>query len=348
MGYLIMTRINRLREKLNENQGIIISNPANAFYLSEIKSSNITLYITKNKTFLFTDFRYKEIAEQNKQGFETITDKNILNCDFLGEEPEILLETDYITYDCYKKLAERYNKIKLIPADNLVTNLRLIKSEAEISNIKRACEIAENAYLKTLPDIKEGMTELSLKALLQYNMLFTPSFDTIVLFGEASSVPHGESSDRKLKLGDTILMDFGCFYNGYASDMTRTIFFGQPSSAQKKAYTTVLSAHERAVEFIAGNKKCSEIDKEARDYIDNSGYKGLFGHSLGHGLGIDIHEAPRLTTKTDDVLNENMIFTIEPGIYIEKNFGIRIENTYVLSENTAKSLMNVEKSLTIL
>ena len=152
----------------------------------------------------------------------------------------------------------------------------------------------------------------------------------------------------KLKYGDTILMDFGCFYNGYASDMTRTIFFGQASSFQIKAYNTVLTAHEKAVEFICESKECAKIDLKAREYIDNSGYKGMFGHSLGHGVGMDIHELPRLSSKADDTLSENMVFTIEPGIYIEKNFGIRIENTYVLSENKAKSLMNVEKSLTIL
>ena len=345
-----MTRIEKLREKLNNNQGIIVSNPSNAFYLSEIKSSNITLYITKEKSLLFTDFRYKEIAEKNEYGFTTITDKSVLKnlSDFITGETEILIETDYITHDYFKKLSEKHENLNFISANNPIADLRLIKDKAEISNIKKACEIAGNAYLKTLPDIKEGMTELELKALLQYNMVLTPSFDTIVLFGENSSVPHGESSNRKLKYGDIILMDFGCFYNGYASDMTRTVFFGKPTDEQKKAYNTVLKAHEMAVEFTKECRKCAKIDGIAREYIDNSGYKNLFGHSLGHGVGIDIHEQPRLTSKADDELKENMIFTIEPGIYIEGNFGIRIENTYVFYENTANSLMNVEKSLTIL
>jgi len=339
-----MERINRLRKKLNKNQGIIISNPANAYYFSEIKSSNITLYISKEKAYLFTDFRYKEIAENNKHGFIAITKQSNIE-EFTEAETEILVETDYITHDNYEKLS---GKLNIISAKSIMSDLRLIKDETEISNIKKACEIAENAYVKTLKDIKEGMTELELKALLQYNMILTPSFDTIVLFGENSSIPHGESGDRRLKHGDTILMDFGCFYNGYASDMTRTVFFGTPSNEQKKAYSTVLKSHEMAVEFIEANRECSKIDQMAREYIENEGYKGLFGHSLGHGVGIDIHELPRLSQKSDDLLKENMVFTVEPGIYIEKNFGIRIENTYVLGENKAKSLMNVEKCLTIL
>ena len=348
-----MTRINKLREKLNKNEGIIVSNPSNAFYLSEIRSSNITLYITKEKAILFTDFRYKELAEKNKYGFSVVSDKDFLSSfsRFLSDEAEILVENDYITLDFYEKLNKKckeHKNIKFLSAKNIINDLRIIKDEDEISNIKKACETAENAYLITLPDIKEGMTELELKALLQYNMMLTPSFDTIVLFGGNSSLPHGVSGERILKNGDAILMDFGCFYNGYASDMTRTVFFGNPSEDQKKIYKTVLKAHEIAAEFISDSKDCSKIDRVAREYIDNAGYRGLFGHSLGHGVGIDIHESPGLMTKSVEMLKENMVFTIEPGIYIEKNFGVRIENTYVLAENTAKSLINVEKSLTIL
>ena len=343
-------RLKKLREKIKDYDGIIISNPINAKYFTGITSSNITLFITKKESFLFTDFRYKELAQINSAGFEVVWENNAFAnlCDCVSDKKSILIETDYITYDYYSRLTEKFPSHAFIPTKNIISDLRIIKDATELEYIKKACEIADNAYAKTLPLVKEGMTELELKSILEYNMKVNPSFDTIVLFGSNTSLPHGQPSDRKLKNNDIILMDFGSLVGGYGSDMTRTIFFGKLSSERKKAYDTVLEAHKLAVAKIEENLKCSEADKEARDYINNCGYVGCFGHSLGHGIGLDLHELPYLSEKSENIFKENMTFTIEPGIYIENQFGIRIENSYCLSSSGLISMTSSDKNITII
>jgi Xaa-Pro aminopeptidase len=348
----MLNRIQKLRDKIGE-QGIIISNPTNALYFSGINSSNITLYISKDQLFLITDFRYKEVAEKNKYGFVVLTQKKIIeSLKDIGIAKEVLLETDFLTYDSYGDYTANFENTKFFPANNIILELRIIKEDIEIEYMKMAQEISDKAYSKTLSEIKEGMTELELKALLDYNMSVLGSvktaFDTIVLFSENSSSPHGVPTNRKLKKGDNVLIDFGATYNNYCSDMTRTFFYGSVCDEYKKAYNAVLEAHTLALNSVLLAGQCEQTDKIARDFLDNSGYKGLFGHSLGHGVGLFIHESPRLSPKSTDVFEENMVFTIEPGIYIEKKIGIRIENTYYLAQNGVFSLTNVEKTLTIL
>lgn len=348
----MLNRIQKLREKIGD-KGIIISNPTNAIYFSGINASNITLYITKDELYLITDFRYKELAEQNEYGFVVLTKKKIIeSLKDIGLLKKVYIETDYLTYNSYSEYTKNFSDTEFLSADNIILDLRVIKEEIEIEYMKKAQEISDKAYLKTILEIKEGMTELELKALLEYNMSILGSkktaFETIVLFSENTSYPHGVPTDKKLKKGDNIIIDFGATYNNYCSDMTRTIFFGGACLEYKKAYNAVLEAHILALGSVFINEKCEKVDTLARDFLDNKGYKGLFGHSLGHGVGLFIHESPILSARSTDIFLENMVFTIEPGIYIEKKFGIRIENTYFLAKNGVFSLTNVEKALTIL
>lgn len=346
------SRIEKLRAKMGD-MGIIISNPINALYFSGINSSNITLYITKNELFLITDFRYKEASEKNECGFAVLTEKSAIeSLKEIGLQKKVFIEADFLTYNAYNEYSQNFRETSFIPADSIISELRVIKEEVEIDYMKKAQQISDMAYIKTISQIKEGMTELDLKALLDYNIAISGSaksaFDTIVLFSENSSSPHGVPTNRKLKNKDNILIDFGATYNHYCSDMTRTIFFGGASEEDKKVYHAVLESHKLAVEAVKLGEQCDKTDKVARDFLDNAGYKGMFGHSLGHGVGLFIHENPRVSPKSTNVFQENMVFTIEPGVYIERKIGIRIENTYYLAKNGVFSLTNVEKTLTIL
>jgi Xaa-Pro aminopeptidase len=209
--------------------------------------------------------------------------------------------------------------------------------------------IAEDAFIELLPEIKEGMTEMEVAALLEYKMRRLGAqeiaFDTIVAFGAHASVPHYETGLTKLKFGDEILIDFGCKVNGYCSDITRTFLFGDDGKHEdfKKAYACVLAAHNLAKEKIVVGVTGKEADAIARNYLIEQGYGDLFTHSLGHGVGLNIHEAPSISPKGDTVLENGMVFSIEPGVYLEGEFGIRIEDTVTLENGKCKSLMNEGK-----
>lgn len=345
-------RIKKLLEKISDKEGILVSNPTNCYYLSGIRSSNINLYITKNEKYLITDFRYAEIAEKNQAGFKVLSDIGLFS--YLKEiitENKVYIEADYISHEFFLKLKENL-KVDFLLLGNIVNDMRAIKDDYEIDCIKKSQEISDKAFEETLPLFYEGVTEKEIKAELEYHMAKygseKPSFDTIVLFGNHTSLPHGEAGERKLKNRDIILIDFGSTYSGYCSDNTRTFFFGKPDEEIIKAYNHVLEAHKLARDFIKVGTYGKNADKKARDFLNKNGYENLFGHSLGHGVGLEIHENVRLSPKSEDILLENMIFSIEPGIYFENKFGIRIEDIYLLKKDSVKSLTTLNKELLIL
>ena len=348
-----MERIKKLTDMLSKDEGILITNPKNAFYFSGIKSSNISLYITKNKKYLITDFRYYETALKNRGGFKVLWEKKLT--DYIGKiitEKTVYVETDYLTYDKYISIKNN-TTADLKKCGDMIKNLRIIKDDKEIENIKKAQSIADRAFEKVLDSIKPGITEIELKRALEYNMAVLGSpkaaFDTIVLFGKNTSLPHGEPSDNKLLENDIILMDFGCVYNGYCSDITRTFFIGKPSEKMLKAYDDVLYAHKFARDSINSGMNAEDVDRFARDYLYETGYEGLFGHALGHGVGLDVHEAPTLSPKSKDILEKNMIFSIEPGVYFNDSFGIRIEDLYYINnDGKPVSFTSLSKNLLII
>lgn len=346
-------RLENLRKNLKEGAGILVSDPANAFYFTGIRSSNIHLYITAERAFLLTDFRYRVAAEANEAGFLVLTEGSLVTkLKEIVSEKSVYVEKQYLTVSFYKMLKDQLKGISFLNVKNMITNLRVIKDASEISKLKQAQEIADKAYTELFPFIKEGVSELELKAELEYRMAKLgakkTSFDTIVLFGERAAMPHGEPSGRTLKHGDVVLCDFGCVCDGYCSDVTRTVFFGKASDAAKKAYETVLKAHQMAAEFIRVDKSCADADGVARSYIEEQGYKGLFGHSLGHGVGLMVHEAPSLSQSGKEIFQNGMVFSNEPGVYLPGEFGIRIEDTCYLWENRLFSTTKLPKELAIL
>ncbi len=345
-------RINKLIENLNDNQGILITNEKNCFYFSGINSSNICLYITKSKRFLMTDFRYLEVSLKNKGNFEVLWKKRRI--DFLKEfvtEDEVFFETDNLTFDEFEEYKNILN-CKILKIEDKIKKIRLYKDDEEISYINEAQKIADKAFLNTLDKIKVGMSEKELRAELEYEMAVLgsekSSFDTIVLFGKNTSLPHGEPGNTILEKNDIILIDFGATYKGYCSDTTRTFFIGTPNEKMLRAYNDVNEAHSLAFSFIKKNVNASLADKTARDFLDKNGYENLFGHSLGHGTGLDIHESPTLSLNSLDVLENGMTFSVEPGVYFENEFGIRIENLCYLKDGKPMSFTNLSRDLLIL
>ncbi|MBF8982648.1 aminopeptidase P family protein [Lutibacter sp. B2] len=347
-------RISKFKEILKEKKldGGIIYKPENRRYMSGFTGSSGYVLITADKTFFITDFRYIEQSKSECKEYEIIehNDKhtiysilNDLNLNSLG------FEEDFVTYNQYKEFKEKLNKTKLIPLDGAISSLRIIKYEDEVASIEKAASIADDAFKHICGYIKPGITEKEVAIELEFYMkrkgASATSFDTIVASGVRSSLPHGIASDKVIQNGDFITMDFGCIYNGYCSDMTRTVVLGKASDKQKEIYNIVLEAQTKALEAIKPERDCVEIDKVARDIIKSKGFGEYFGHGLGHGVGLEVHENPRLSPTSKDLLKPGMVVTDEPGIYIPDFGGVRIEDLVLVTQTNHKVLSKSPKEL---
>lgn len=311
--------------------------------------------VTKDTTYFVVDNRYLKAAEKAllRKGVKVI----------LGSDYSKLREIVADTAD--KRVGVDFTKITLAGFESLKAlgyeyvdisgELRLmmsVKTSEELKLIKKACEIAERSWKEVLPFIEEGITEKQLAAELEYsfraNGASGTSFDTIVAFGKNAAVPHHETGDTKLKLNECVLMDFGCIYKGYCSDMTRTMFYGEPSEEFEKAYLAVLLAHKTAAEKITAGVSGKDADGYAREVLDSLGYGKYFTHSLGHGIGVNIHEYPTLSPKGDALLENGMVFSNEPGVYLNGKFGIRIEDSCYLDGGKYHTFMKDDKSLIVI
>ena len=265
-------------------------------------------------------------------------------------------ESKRMSFFQYKEIADEINQkglsVEMIPTDNMVENLRVIKDETEIEKTRKALRIAENAFSETLNALKPGMTEKEVAWILEVKMreagADTLSFPTICAAGPNSALPHAIPEDRVIKKGEPLLFDWGVRLNGYCSDTSRTIFIGKPDEKFVLLYETVREAQKRAMDAVKPGKSGIEIDRIARSYIDDMGYKDKFGHGLGHGTGLAVHEGPRLSPLSDATLTPGMIVTVEPGIYIENYGGVRIENQVVVRENGAEILNSLDTKLVTL
>jgi len=322
-------------------------------YLTGFESSFGYVLSDKNGSSFYTDPRYTEGAATALNGtdIEVKTFQGTLQ-DLLKPYKQVAVPLSRTLYPEWKKLSDM--GLELVDSTPAFIEAMAVKQQYELENIKKACEITDKAFLALLPKIKEGMTENQLAAELEYLMRVYgasgTSFSTIVCFGENSSVPHHETGSRKLKFGDIILIDFGCKVNGYCSDCTRTLLFGDDKKHGdfKKAYGHVLAAHMLAKEKITDGITGRQADAYARDYLKTHGLDGYFTHSLGHGIGINIHEFPRLSLKSDDILKNGMVFSDEPGVYFEGSFGIRIEDSVTLQNGKVISLTDSDKNLIVL
>lgn len=351
----IMKKCNLDFDKLNTD-AVLVTDEYNIRYLSGFRGGEAVLFISPQNNVLITDSRYTEEAE-NESDFTVcewnrnnrITD--ILNeyiknegIEKLGYEDKALLCSDYFKY------REKLTGIKeWIPLGESLNVLRQIKTDKELEFLRKAEEIGDIAFGKVLEILKPKMTELEVAAELEYQMKKNGaeglSFDTIAASGINSSMPHAIPSNKKLENGDFLTLDFGCRYNGYCSDMTRTVVIGKASEKQKEIYNIVLKANLEAEKIIRAGLMCREVDKAARDIITKAGYGSCFGHGLGHSVGLFIHESPALNTSDKTILMPNMIETIEPGIYIKGFGGVRIEDMVIVTKDGHENLSHSPKEL---
>ena len=324
-------------------------------YITGLEPENGCVVVDASGVTLYTDMRYMEAAEKLLKGTDVtpvLYKQEELFKRLAGYE-SVGISFDQTTHVEYLALEKAGAKLQNI--DDAYTQAMTVKNEWELSNIAKACEIAEDAFLALLPQIKEGMTETEVAALLEYEMRKLGaqglSFDTIVAFGAHAAVPHHETGLEKLKFGDEILIDFGCKVNGYCSDITRTFLFGDDGKHEgfKKAYASVLKAHNLAKEKITAGMTGKEADTIARESLKADGYGDLFTHSLGHGIGLNVHEKPAVSPRGEQILQNGMVFSDEPGVYSAGEYGIRIEDTVTLKDGKIVSFMGkTSKELIIL
>lgn len=348
-----------LQQSLYKNDAVIILSPSNRFYFTGFESTAGFAFITLDKRYFVTDFRYIEAAKAEVKNFDVILQESrMFNAiGKLSEETGVsrfIFESEYVSINLLNSFKSAFKSFDFITdgeLDKTVAQMRSIKSEVEIFRISAAASISEEALKRSLPQIHVGMTERTVAALIEYNMRLCGgdgvAFDTIAVAGVNSSKPHGVPSDYIIKNGDFLTIDFGAKYRGYCSDMTRTFAMGTPTEKMMDVYNTVLDAQKKALAEIAPDKICSQIDAVARDII-NEKYNGCFGHGLGHSVGIDIHESPALSPSCSSALKENTLMTCEPGIYIEGEFGVRIEDLVVVTKDGYKNLNAFSKELIIL
>ena len=357
-----MTASERLVQllSLQQNEAVAVHNPSNMFYLTQGYSGEGMVYVSAKRCVIVTDFRYTEQAEHQAPGCEVkMTERGMSHNQWVARLCEedgvdtLYYEDDYLT-------VKQFEGFKAVQAENTCYRplnqkpevLRTVKTDAEALAIEKACQITSKAFDLIPPKIVEGITEKELQIELDFTMLRLGAdgnaFSTIIASGENGSLPHAIPSDRKIRKGDMITMDYGCKVGGFCSDMTRTVALGEPSAEMRRVYETVLKAQEMSQAAVAPGIKCSDVDKIARDYIDAQGYAGRFGHGLGHGVGIDIHEAPRLSMMCDELLQVGHVVTVEPGIYLPGVGGVRIENTCLVVEGGCKPLTTAPKDLLIL
>jgi Xaa-Pro aminopeptidase len=354
------SRFEKIEKCLKEDgfDGLYINDEVNRIYFSGFTGTfGVLLFLNGNKYF-FTDSRYTGQAKKEIQGFEILEYKKKT---FYSKLNELLkthrikklgFESDRLTYDQYSDIKEKLNKTKLLSIGDRIKNLRAIKDDDEAENIKKAVNLADKAFSHILKFIKPGVKESELSAEIEFffrkNGSKGSSFRTIVASGERSSLPHGVASDKELEKGDTITFDFGAIYNNYCSDITRTVFLGEPNSELRRIYDIVLRAQTEAINAIKPGMKAFEADRIARDIINGEGYKNEFEHGLGHGVGIEVHEMPSLSPNSDIILKKGMVVTIEPGIYINELGGVRIEDMLMLRDEKATVFTTANKELIII
>ncbi|NYF25173.1 Xaa-Pro peptidase family protein [Sporosarcina sp. JAI121] len=270
-----------------------------------------------------------------------------------GDIPSsIAIEKSHLTVERLERMDELFPDAKFARLDDQLNSMRNIKSEDELTNLRKAAELADYAIEVGCREIAEGKTELEVLMAIEFEMkkkgAERMAFDTMVLSGPKTASPHGTPGDRKIQKGDFILFDLGVVYKGYCSDITRTVAFGEPLDAMREIYETVRKAEQAAVDLVRPGVKAMEIDKAARDVIELAGYGEYFTHRIGHGLGISVHEFPSMTGTNELALEEGMVFTIEPGIYHPSITGVRIEDDVVVTADGVEVLTKFPKELQII
>jgi Xaa-Pro aminopeptidase len=352
------SRLSHLQESLKKRKidAFLVTDIHNVRYLTGFTGSSGILFITKEKNIFLTDFRYKEQAGKETKDWDIVIGKGgmLKSIKALYKKNPIkkLGFESSVSYEFFRRLSHR--DIHLKAFKGLIEKLRAVKDVTEIQSIREAVRRAESAFLDVKPYIRQGIREraiaLRLEESLKKNGCRHIPFDIIVASGPSAAMPHAKPIDRKLRIGDLVIIDWGGEADGYFSDMTRTLLIGKGDnfSKQKEIYQLVLEANMKAISHVSIGTTSEEIDRSARDVIKKAGYGEYFGHGTGHGVGLQVHESPHITWNRKDIIQENMVFTIEPGIYIPGLGGVRIEDMVVAGKRKAEVLTTLPKKLEIL
>jgi|Deesub1362A_J573_1020465.scaffolds.fasta_scaffold01463_4 Xaa-Pro aminopeptidase len=348
-----MQRKALLRERLSDLKvdAILITDPVNLRYLTGFTGSSGFSIVSENHAIFVTDFRYQEQAGKEVKGFDIRIESGERGMEIKRIVDEVKIrrlgfEADNVSYGFYKRLVGR--GIRLKPLRNVIESMRVRKSKKELSYIRKAVRRAERAFRRLMPYIKVGAVERELanrlECLLKEEGCEKLPFDVIIASGPVSALPHARPTGRRLRKGDLVLIDWGGECEGYYSDMTRTfILKDKDLSRQCEIHDHVLKAQEGALMSIRPGVKAAAIDREARRYIERKGYGEYFGHGTGHGVGLKVHEAPAISWRSRDIVEEGMVFTIEPGIYLPGFGGVRIEDMVVVKDDGAEVLTGLSK-----
>jgi Xaa-Pro aminopeptidase len=340
-------RIERLRELLEEP--LLITNPVNVLYLTGLDSSNVALLVEPERARLFTDFRYIEAARAC-EGVEAVQTKRTL-IGWLAEELDgrIGFESSVLPWSFAEQLRE--GGIDLVPRKGLVEQLRAVKDEGELETFRQACAITDRMFERLVSEVRfvgrrERDVAWDITRLFHEEGAEEQAFESIVGAGPTGAQPHGRAGDRIIESGQLVVIDTGCRVGGYVSDYTRTLATGDLDSEMREAYDVVLAAQQAGLGTIRAGVTGVAADAAARNVIEGSAFAGTFGHGLGHGLGLDVHEAPRLSTESPDTLAAGNIVTVEPGVYLPGRFGIRIEDDVIVTEEGVENPVRFTKELT--
>jgi Xaa-Pro aminopeptidase len=358
----LMERLAKIRGLLKEEKidGLIVTTAANRRYLSGFTGSSGVLVISQEQAVLLTDFRYLDQAaeEVKTYGFQVKEHQSAIWAAVAAElkaqsakaSSKWGFESDNLVEKDYRSLKEKMDQGLLMPTVGLVSHLRRKKSPAELRSIRKAVEITDQAWIRLQPELKPGRTEKEIAARFEYFQRQLgaegTAFSTIVASGPRSALPHGVPTDKKIEAGELLLLDGGAVYNGYCSDFTRTVVVGAaPTADQQALYDLVLKAQQAALAGMRPGMTGKEVDGLAREVITAAGYGERFGHGLGHSLGLEIHEAPRLALTDESVLEAGVVYTVEPGVYLTDWGGIRIEDVVVVTETGIEDLTASTKTI---
>ena len=355
----MVERIEKLQRLLPDDiDAAIIISSVNRRYFTGFKSSAGVLAVTKDQAIFIIDFRYIEAAKKNIIGCDVVLQNSLYGQlkDFFSENgvKNVAVESGYMTlaeFSSFQKALSAVNIYSDNRLNDLIDNLRKIKSRDELYKIRQAQDLTDEAFTHILNYIHPGISELEVALELEFYIRKRgagTAFDFIAISGEKTSMPHGVPSEKIIKRGEFVTMDYGAAVDGYCSDMTRTIAVGEVCEEQKRIYEITLEAQLKAISAIKSGVKYKEIDEIARKIIYSSGYKGKFGHGLGHSVGLEIHEMPAFNMTCCDVTEPGVVITVEPGIYLEGKFGCRIEDMVYITEKGCIDLTASEKNLIII
>jgi Xaa-Pro aminopeptidase len=352
------TRLSEARSFLRKGSvtHLFVSDVVDVEYLSGFRSTNAFCVMTRKKNVLLSDFRYKEAAlvfckrSGRRWAFSEIRDSDFSSCRGLIPPRSVVgYQSNVLTIDQLGQLRRDLENVRFVKLPSSFSDILVPKTEHELRSMKQAASIGDRAFSDMRRRLRIGMTEREVAQLLEDRSRKygseKPSFDTIVLFGSRTALPHGRPSDSRLKRGDWVLCDFGCTVNGFCSDMTRTFVMGKASARQKRIYDIVLRAQESGKAVVAAGARACDVDRACRQVISGAGFGKMFGHATGHGVGIRIHEKPRIGKNDNTILRAGTVITVEPGIYVPAFGGVRIEDMVIVRECGSEVITDAPRAL---